>query len=67
MSEIKRLMARSDSTSRAGVLHREVEWVSPGQAVRIRSTRLVSFVQRAVVAVCYDVEPLGEPARIVVQ
>jgi len=53
---------------RAGVLHREVEWVSPaGQAVRIRSTRLVSFVQRAVVAVCYDVEPIGEPARIVVQ
>ena len=29
---------------RAGVLRREVEWVSPaGQAVRIRSTRLVSL------------------------
>src|SRR5439155_1001885 len=38
-----------------------------GQAVRIRSTRLVSFVQRAVVAICYEVEPLDEPARIVVQ
>ncbi|MDQ4044134.1 MAG: family 65 glycosyl hydrolase [Chloroflexota bacterium] len=53
---------------RGGVLWREVEWVSPaGQAVRIRSTRLVSFVQRAVVAICYEVEPLEEPARIVVQ
>jgi alpha,alpha-trehalose phosphorylase len=53
---------------RAGVLRREVEWVSPaGQAVRIRSTRLVSFVQRAIAAVHYEVEPVGAPARIVVQ
>ncbi|HYH12590.1 MAG TPA: hypothetical protein VD789_09580, partial [Thermomicrobiales bacterium] len=53
---------------RAGVLRREVEWVSPaGQAVRIRATRLVSFVQRAIAAVHYEVEPIGTPARIVVQ
>jgi alpha,alpha-trehalose phosphorylase len=53
---------------RDGVLRREVEWVSPaGQAVRIHTTRLVSFVQRAVVAICYEVEPLDDPARIVVQ
>ena len=53
---------------RGGVLRREVAWVSPaGQAVRIRSTRLVSFVQRAVAAIRYEVEPLGAPARIVVQ
>jgi alpha,alpha-trehalose phosphorylase len=53
---------------REGVLRREVEWVSPaGQRVRVRSTRLVSFVQRAVAAIFYEVEPLGEPARIVVQ
>jgi alpha,alpha-trehalose phosphorylase len=53
---------------RDGVLRREVHWVSPaGQAVRIRSTRLVSFVQRAVAAIYYEVEPLDEPARIVVQ
>ena len=53
---------------RDGVLRRELEWVSPaGQAVRVRSTRLVSFVQRAVAAVCYEVEALDEPARIVVQ
>ena len=42
---------------RDGVLRREVEWVSPaGKAVRIRSTRLVSFVQRAVAAIRYEVE-----------
>ncbi|HEY7075743.1 MAG TPA: glycosyl hydrolase family 65 protein [Solirubrobacteraceae bacterium] len=53
---------------REGVLRREVEWTSPaGQAVRVRSTRLVSFVQRAIAAILYEVEPLGEPARIVAQ
>src|SRR5215213_10811851 len=53
---------------RAGVLRRVVEWRSPaGQAVRIRSTRLVSFVQRAVAAICYEVEALDAPTRIVVQ
>jgi alpha,alpha-trehalose phosphorylase len=53
---------------RDGVLRREVEWISPaGQAVRIRSTRLVSFVQRAIVAIAYEVEALDEPARVVVQ
>ena len=53
---------------RAGVLRREVEWTSAaGQRVRVRSTRLVSFVHRAVAAVCYDVEPVDGPARIVVQ
>ncbi|MGH2841781.1 MAG: glycoside hydrolase family 65 protein, partial [Solirubrobacteraceae bacterium] len=53
---------------RAGVLRREVEWHSPaGQGVRLRTTRLVSFVQRSVAAIRYEVEPLGAPARIVVQ
>jgi alpha,alpha-trehalose phosphorylase len=53
---------------REGVLRREVEWISPaGQGVRVRSTRLVSFVQRAVAAILYEVEPFGDPARIVVQ
>ena len=33
---------------RAGVLRRSVEWVSPtGRLVRVCSTRLVSFSQRA--------------------
>ncbi len=53
---------------RAGTLSRQAEWVSPaGQAVRISSTRVVSFTQRAIAAVCYEVEPLGSPARIAVQ
>jgi alpha,alpha-trehalose phosphorylase len=53
---------------RAGVLRRRVEWVSPaGQAVRVRTTRMVSFVQRSVAAVLYEVEPLDDPASLVVQ
>ena len=53
---------------RDGVLRREVQWVSPaGQAVRVRSTRLVSFVQRSVAAIQFEVEPVDAGARIVVQ
>ena len=53
---------------RQGVLRREVEWVSPaGQGVRVASTRLVSFVQRSVAAILYEVEPVDAPARIVLQ
>ncbi|MGI8460198.1 MAG: glycoside hydrolase family 65 protein [Solirubrobacterales bacterium] len=53
---------------RAGTLRREVEWVSPaGQAVRITSTRLVSFAQRGVAAIHYEVEPLDQAARVVLQ
>ncbi len=53
---------------RAGVLRREAHWLSPaGQGVVVRSTRLVSFVQRSIAAIEYVVEPYGAPARIVVQ
>jgi alpha,alpha-trehalose phosphorylase len=53
---------------RAGVLHRRAEWASPaGRAVRVSSTRLVSFAQRSIAAICYDVEPLDGPVRVVVQ
>ncbi len=53
---------------RAGVLRRQAEWRSPvGKQVRVSSVRLVSFVQRAVAAVLYEVEPLDAPARLVVQ
>jgi alpha,alpha-trehalose phosphorylase len=53
---------------RAGVLRRTAEWVSPaGVAVRVTSTRLVSFTQRAVGAIRYEVEPLSGPARFAVQ
>src|SRR5581483_4761072 len=51
---------------RDGVLRRTAEWASPaGCTVRVSSTRLVSFVQRSVAAVCYDVEPLDGPLRVV--
>ncbi|HKG16260.1 MAG TPA: glycosyl hydrolase family 65 protein [Solirubrobacteraceae bacterium] len=53
---------------RAGVLRRRVDWVSPaGQRVRVSSVRMVSFVQRAVAAIAYEVEPLADPARLVIQ
>jgi trehalose/maltose hydrolase-like predicted phosphorylase len=53
---------------RAGTLTRSLDWVSPaGQRVRVRSRRLVSFVQRAVAAIEYIVEPVDAPARFVIQ
>ncbi len=53
---------------RAGTLTRDARWVSPaGQAVRVRSSRLVSFTQRAVAAIAYEVEAVGGRARVVVQ
>ncbi|MDQ2795694.1 MAG: family 65 glycosyl hydrolase [Actinomycetota bacterium] len=53
---------------RDGVVRRRVEWISPaGRGVRITSTRLVSFAQRAIAAVLYEVEPLDEGLRVVVQ
>ncbi len=53
---------------RAGVLRRHAEWLSPaGQHVRVSSVRLVSFVQRAVAAVLYEVESLASATRLVLQ
>ena len=53
---------------REGVLRREAEWISPaGQAIHLRSTRIVSFVQRSIAAILYEVEAVGETARIGVQ
>ena len=53
---------------RAGVLRRTLEWVSPtGRSVRVASTRLVSFVQRAMAAILYEVEVLEGKAPVVVQ
>ncbi len=52
---------------REGVLRRSAEWTSPShQSVRVRSTRLVSFAQRAIAAITYEVEPVDEPVRVVV-
>ena len=53
---------------RAGVLRRTVEWESPtGRAVRVASTRLVSFSQRAIAAILYEVETLDGKTPVVVQ
>ena len=53
---------------RSGTLDRDVEWESPaGQTVRVRTRRLVSLTQRSIMALCYEVEPVGGEARLVVQ
>jgi alpha,alpha-trehalose phosphorylase len=53
---------------RAGVLRRQVEWVSPaGQAIRLSTVRLVSLVHRSVAAILYEVEPLDTSATFVLQ
>ena len=53
---------------RSGTLRRETEWVSPtGRRVLVSTERLVSFTQRAVVAIRYEVTPLDETMQLVVQ
>ncbi|MFF3467767.1 glycoside hydrolase family 65 protein [Streptomyces sp. NPDC001984] len=53
---------------RAGLLHRACEWTSPaGKTVRVRSTRLISFTQRAIAAVAYEVEPVDARTNLVLQ
>ena len=53
---------------RAGTLSRQAEWVSPaGGAVRVSSTRMVSFTQRAIAAIHYEVEPLDSSMRVALQ
>src|SRR5580658_5434279 len=53
---------------RAGTLKRTAEWMSPARrTVRVTSTRLVSFKQRAIAAFLYEVEPLDGPTNVVVQ
>ena len=53
---------------RAGVLERRVHWRSPaGPEVRISSTRLVSLAQRGAAAILYEVEPVSESVRLVIQ
>lgn len=53
---------------RAGVLRRNVCWTSPaGRTVKVSSERIVSFTQRAIAAISYEVEPLDEPVRVVLQ
>ena len=53
---------------RDGVLRRNVHWTSPtGRTIKVSSVRMVSFTQRAIVAISYEVEPLDVPVRVVVQ
>src|SRR5207248_9919877 len=53
---------------RNGVLRRNVSWTSPaGHTVKVSSVRLVSFTQRAIAAISYEVEPLDAPVRFVLQ
>ncbi|HTR76070.1 MAG TPA: glycosyl hydrolase family 65 protein [Solirubrobacterales bacterium] len=53
---------------RSGILRREALWSSPtGKTVRVTSERLVSFSQRAIMAVRYTVEPTVAPTRVVLQ
>lgn len=51
-----------------GTLTRTVEWTSPAdRRVKVTSERMVSLTQRAIAAICYDVEPVDQPIRVVVQ
>src|SRR6266699_2484479 len=53
---------------KAGLLTRTAEWESPAhQTVRVRSTRMVSLVHRALAAVLYEVEPVDSAVDLVVQ
>ncbi|WP_199433309.1 glycoside hydrolase family 65 protein [Qaidamihabitans albus] len=53
---------------RSGTLHRDTVWTSPtGRRVRVHTERLVSFTQRAVAAISYEVEPLDDEIQIVAQ
>ena len=52
---------------RNGVLTRELVWATPsGKHARVRSTRLVSFEHRHVVAVSYEV-PMDERAPVIIR
>jgi alpha,alpha-trehalose phosphorylase len=53
---------------RAGLLTRTIDWSTPkGKRVRITSARLVSFAQRSIGAISYEVEAVDEPVHLVVQ
>jgi alpha,alpha-trehalose phosphorylase len=53
---------------RSGLLQRSADWISPaGRRVRVRSSRLVSFTQRAVAAIDYEVAAVDHEVRVTVQ
>ncbi len=53
---------------RSGILERELRWTSDaGRSVRVKSRRLVSFRDRSVAAISYEVEALEQPMRVALQ
>ncbi len=53
---------------RAGTLQRELDWTTPAHStVSVRSTRVVSLVQRSIAAIRYEVKAHERPVRVVVQ
>jgi alpha,alpha-trehalose phosphorylase len=53
---------------RAGVLRRTAVWTSPtGRQIKVTSTRLVSFTQRAVAIIEYAIEPVEGEFPVVLQ
>jgi alpha,alpha-trehalose phosphorylase len=53
---------------RAGTLVRHALWTSPaGRQIDVRSTRMVSFTERAVAAICYEVTPVNGRVQVVLQ
>jgi len=53
---------------RVGLLRRSVVWTSPtGRKVKVTSSRMVSFMQRALAVIEYTVEPLEAEFPVVVQ
>ena len=53
---------------RDGVLRRSVRWTSPtGRTIKVSSVRMVSFTQRAIAAISYEVEPIDAQVRVVLQ
>ena len=53
---------------RDGVLSRRTEWVAPnGLGVLVTSKRLVSFSERVLAAIVYEVEPLDEGFYLAIQ
>ncbi|HLM51793.1 MAG TPA: glycosyl hydrolase family 65 protein [Solirubrobacteraceae bacterium] len=53
---------------RAGTLRRTTDWTTPtGRQVRLQTERFVSFPQRAILALSYEIQPLDGPLNVVVQ
>lgn len=53
---------------RSGTLERRTEWTSPnGSSIRVTSRRLVSFTQRALAAISYEVESLDGDVYVALQ